>query len=145
RNVRGATVYTVSSRASDAVAQEIAHSANLADHVAGIAAESVPEEVNDILVDLLRRETQTFSITFARSLIGEMSDEIEMIKNPHRSAGFQVLTAPDVPSVLLELGYLSNPQDEALMRDPKWRDRAADRIVAAIRHFARERLQGAGG
>lgn len=145
RSVRGATVYTVSSKASDAMAQEVAHGENLADRVAGIMAEEVPEEVNDILVDLLRRETQTFSITFARSLIGEMSNEIEMIKNPHRSAGFQVLTAPDVPSVLLELGYLSNPKDEELMRDPKWRDRAAGRIAAAIRQYKRKLGNGAGG
>jgi N-acetylmuramoyl-L-alanine amidase len=145
RNVRGATVYTVSAKASDAMAEEIAASENLADRVAGLVVEEVSHEVSDILLDLLRRETQTFSIGFARSLVGEMSHTVEMIKNPHRSAGFQVLTAPDVPSVLVELGYLSNPKDEALMRDPQWRDRASDSIVAAVKKFAQARSAGTGG
>lgn len=144
RNVRGATVYTVSEKASDEVAQMIASNENLADELAGVVAEETDHQVTDILLDLMRKETQTFSIRFARSLIGEMSQSIELIKNPHRYAGFQVLTAPDVPSVLLELGYLSNRKDEALLRDPKWRDKAADRIVAAIVKFAQAR-SGMGG
>jgi N-acetylmuramoyl-L-alanine amidase len=64
--------------------------------------------------------------------------------NPHRFAGFRVLRAPDVPSVLLELGYLSNPDDEALLRDPEWRAKAANGIASAIGYFAAAR-QGAGG
>lgn len=145
RNVRGATVYTVSAQASDRMAAEIAESENLADRVAGIPVEEVDHEVSDILLDLLRRETQTFSIAFARSLVGELSETVEMIKNPHRSAGFQVLTAPDVPSVLVELGYLSNPKDEEALRNPQWRDRAGDSIVAAILQFAQIRANGMGG
>lgn len=144
KNVRGATVYTVSSEASDEVAQAIANNENLADQLAGIAPNETNHEVTDILLDLLRRETQTFSIRFARSLVGEMSQSVELIKNPHRFAGFQVLTAPDVPSVLLELGYLSNPKDEALLRDPKWRAKAEDSVVAAILSYA-EAHAGAGG
>lgn len=142
RGARGATVYTVSDKASDKVAQEIAKSENLADQLAGIAPEETDDEVTDILLDLLRKETQTFSIRFARSLIGEMSQSVELIKNPHRFAGFQVLTAPDVPSVLLELGYLSNRRDEALLRDPKWRDKAGDSVVSAIMKFAEARAGG---
>ncbi|MEZ5811402.1 MAG: N-acetylmuramoyl-L-alanine amidase [Rhizobiaceae bacterium] len=136
RSVRGATVYTVSDEASDEVAHAIASSENLADQLAGIAPEEASHEVADILLDLMRRETQTFSIRFARSLVGEMSHTVELIKNPHRFAGFRVLTAPDVPSVLLELGYLSNPKDESLLRDPKWRDKAGDSIVAAVKKYA---------
>src|SRR5690606_28501389 len=112
---------------------------------AGITVEEEHQEVADILADLIRRETQSFSIRFARSLIGELSSAIRMIPtNPHRFAGFRVLRAPDVPSVLLELGYLSNPEDEAHLRDPEWRARAADGIAAAIGLFAQAR-QGAGG
>ena len=144
RGVRGATVYTVSEKASDDVAQAIANNENLADQLAGITPEETSHEVTDILLDLLRRETQTFSIRFARSLVGEMSDSMEMIKNPHRFAGFQVLTAPDVPSVLLELGYLSNPKDEALLRDPKWREKAGNSIVSAVIKYA-EAHSGMGG
>ncbi len=144
RGVRGATVYTVSEKASDEVAQSIANSENLADQLAGITPEETDHEVTDILLDLLRKETQTFSIRFARSLIGEMSQSVELIKNPHRFAGFQVLTAPDVPSVLLELGYLSNRKDEALLRDPKWRAKAEDSVVSAVKKFAQAR-SGMGG
>ncbi len=136
RGVRGATVYTVSDKASDKVAQAIASNENLADELAGVASDEANHEVTDILLDLLRKETQTFSIRFARSLIGEMSQSVELIKNPHRFAGFRVLTAPDVPSVLLELGYLSNAKDEALLRDPKWRAKAEDSVVAAILRYA---------
>ena len=145
KNVRGATVYTVSDKASDAEAAAKAIRENLADEIAGFEIEEEHQEVTDILADLIRRETQSFSIRFARSLVGELSDAIQMIPtNPHRFAGFRVLRAPDVPSVLLELGYLSNEQDEALMRDPEWRARAAESIAASIALFATAR-QGAGG
>ena len=145
KNVRGATVYTVADKASDAEAAAKAIRENLADAIAGVAVEEENQEVADILADLIRRETQSFSIRFARSLIGELSSAIRMIPtNPHRFAGFRVLRAPDVPSVLLELGYLSNPEDEAHLRDPEWRARAADGIAAAIGLFAQAR-QGAGG
>lgn len=145
KNVRGATVYTVSDKASDAEAAAKAIRENLADEIAGFEVEEEHPEVTDILADLIRRETQSFSIRFARSLVGELSGTIQMIAtNPHRFAGFRVLRAPDVPSVLLELGYLSNEQDEALMRDPEWRARAAESIAASIALFATAR-QGAGG
>lgn len=145
KGVRGATVYTVSDKASDAEAAAKAIRENLADEVAGIAVEDEHQEVADILADLIRRETQSFSIRFARSLVGELSSSIQMInKNPHRFAGFRVLRAPDVPSVLLELGYLSNTDDEKLLRDADWRAKAAESIAAAISLFASAR-QGAGG
>lgn len=145
KNVRGATVYTVSDKASDAEAAAKAMRENLADEIAGIDVEEDNQEVADILIDLIRRETQGFSLRFARSLVGELSSEIQMIKtNPHRFASFRVLRAPDVPSVLLELGYLSNKEDEAQLRDPEWRAKAADGIAAAIKTFAQGR-QDVGG
>lgn len=145
KNVRGATVYTVSDKASDAEAAAKAIRENLADAIAGVVVEEENQEVADILADLIRRETQSFSIRFARSLIGELATAIRMIPtNPHRFAGFRVLRAPDVPSVLLELGYLSNAEDEALMRDPAWREKAVGGLVDAIGMFAAAR-QGAGG
>lgn len=145
RGVRGATVYTVADKASDAEAAAKAIRENLADEVAGITVEEESQDVADILADLIRRETQSFSIRFARSLVGELSSSIQMInKNPHRFAGFRVLSAPDVPSVLLELGYLSNPEDEKLLRDPDWRAKAVSSISSAIGLFESAR-QGAGG
>jgi N-acetylmuramoyl-L-alanine amidase len=144
KGIRGATVYTVSDRASDAEAAALAVRENLADQLAGVEIEEENHEVADILVDLIRRETHAFSMRFARSLIDELSAAVELINNPHRFAGFKVLKAPDVPSVLVELGYLSNPKDEAQLRDPEWRDKTADRISAAVALFAGER-SGAGG
>ncbi|MCB1453525.1 MAG: N-acetylmuramoyl-L-alanine amidase, partial [Rhizobiaceae bacterium] len=136
KGVRGATVYTVSDQASDAEAAALAARENLSDELAGLSIEDENHEVSDILMDLIRRETQSFSVRFARTLVGSLSDEIELIKNPHRHAGFRVLRAPDVPSVLLELGYLSNKDDEKQLLDPAWRLKAIDSVTAAIRSFA---------
>ncbi|MGO4835802.1 N-acetylmuramoyl-L-alanine amidase, partial [Rhizobiaceae sp. 2RAB30] len=144
KGLRGATVYTVSDKASDAEAQALADRENLSDQLAGMSIEDQNHEVSDILVDLIRRETHNFSIRFARSLVGELSNNIEMINNPHRSAGFRVLKAPDVPSVLVELGYLSNPQDEEQLRDAAWRGKAVDGILSAVSLFAEAKM-GAGG
>lgn len=142
KGIRGATVYTVSDKASDPEAEALAIRENLSDQFAGMEVEGEDQEVADILVDLIRRETHSFSIRFARSLIGELSSTVGLINNPHRFAGFRVLKAPDVPSVLVELGYLSNPKDEAQLRDPDWRGKAAASISNAIAVFAAARSAG---
>lgn len=144
KGIRGATVYTLSETASDAEAAALAARENLADELAGIVVEEEKSEVADILVDLIRRETHHFSIRFARSLVGEMKGKVLLINNPHRSAGFRVLRAPDIPSVLVELGYLSNPKDEAQLLDPEWRGKAVASIAAAVARFAAA-WTGAGG
>ncbi|WP_425475506.1 N-acetylmuramoyl-L-alanine amidase [Mesorhizobium quangtriensis] len=136
KGIRGATVYTVSEKASDADAQALADRENLSDQLAGIVVEEENHEVADILVDLIKRETHSFSIRFARKLVGELSPTIGLINNPHRFAGFKVLKAPDVPSVLLELGYLSNVKDEEQLMSAEWRDKAATSIARAIEMFA---------
>ncbi len=144
KTVRGATVYTVSDQASDADAAALAARENLSDELAGMAIEDANHAVSDILMDLVRRETHSFSIRFARTLVGQLSSQVELIKNPHRFAGFKVLKAPDVPSILLELGYLSNKEDEAQLLDADWRSKAIGSITAAVREFAGARV-GAGG
>jgi N-acetylmuramoyl-L-alanine amidase len=136
KGIRGATVYTVSDKASDAEAQALADRENLSDQLAGIAIEEENHEVADILIDLIRRETHSFSIRFARSLVGELSSSVGLINNPHRSASFKVLKAPDVPSVLVELGYLSNAKDEEQLKSADWRGKAAASISKAIALFA---------
>jgi N-acetylmuramoyl-L-alanine amidase len=144
KGIRGATVYTVSDKASDAEAEAVADRENLSDALGGIDVKQDDHMVEDILVDLIRRETHTYSVRFARSLVGELSPTISLINNPHRSAGFKVLRAPDVPSVLVELGYLSNAKDEEQLRDPDWRSKAADRVAAAIAAFAAARTVSGG-
>jgi N-acetylmuramoyl-L-alanine amidase len=136
KGIRGATVYTVSEKASDAEAQALADRENLSDQLAGIEIEEENHEVADILVDLIKRETHSFSMRFARSLVGELSTTVGLINNPHRFAGFRVLKAPDVPSVLLELGYLSNAKDEQQLTSAEWRGKAAASISKAIEIFA---------
>ena len=136
RSVTGATVYTVSDQASDAEAAALAARENLSDELAGLSIEDKDHEVSDILMDLIRRETHSFSIRFARTLVGELTSQVEMIKNPHRFAGFRVLRAPDVPSVLLELGYLSNPDEEKRLLNAEWRAKAIESITGAINLFS---------
>lgn len=135
KDIRGATVYTISDKASDRLAGEVADRENNSDQIAGAEAQTQPAAVNDILTDLTRRETQAFSISLAQDVLSSFNGQIAMINNPHRHAGFQVLTAPDVPSILLELGFLSNKEDEKLLLDANWRERVADRLTEAVKQY----------
>jgi N-acetylmuramoyl-L-alanine amidase len=136
RDLRGATVYTISDKASDEVAHAVAANENQSDIYAGLPVTSENNDVSDILIDLMRRETQKFSVHLAKTVVSSFTGKIRLINNPHRSAGFLVLKAPDVPSVLVELGYLSNPQDEKLLNTPKWRTQTAKLLVTAIEAYA---------
>ncbi|MEO0546758.1 MAG: N-acetylmuramoyl-L-alanine amidase [Pseudomonadota bacterium] len=140
RYIRGATVYTLSDRGSDEVSRSLVDGQNRAELVAGLQLPDQKPVVTDILIDLTRRETEVFSRKFASLLVQRFSDEIRLLKNPHRSADFFVLKAPEIPSVLLELGYLSNAKDEKLMQDPKWHEKAANRTRDAILGFFGPRL-----
>lgn len=132
KDIRGATIYTISDKASDALAASLAERENLSDDIAGIKIEAESSEVTDILLDLTRRETQAFSIRMAETVLESFEGQIGLINNPLRHAGFRVLQAPDVPSVLLELGFLSNPRDEALLTDEAWRAKVADLLTMAV-------------
>jgi N-acetylmuramoyl-L-alanine amidase len=131
-SVQGATIYTVASRASDAESARIAEKENLADQAAGLDQQAASEEIGDILFDLARRETRALSRDFAGRLVGKWRDAGSLNKNPSRSAGFVVLKAHDVPSVLIELGYLSSEKDLANLTSPQWRDHAAATTAEAI-------------
>ena len=135
KDIRGATVYTLSDRASDRMAENLAVRENLSDQLAGFRIESGPPEVADILMDLTRRETQAFSIAMAENVVKSFDGQVGLINNPHRQANFQVLRAPDIPSVLLELGFLSNAEDEKLLLDENWRKRVADLIAASVERY----------
>jgi len=133
--VRGATVYTLSDDASDALAAALAARENRSDILAGLALEDQPDDVADILVDLARRETRNLSVRFAKSLVEDMDGNFELNSNPWRRASFKVLKAPEVPSVLLELGYLSNTEDEAMFRAEKWPAKEAETVARAVETF----------
>lgn len=143
-DVRGATVYTVSDTASDAEAAKLADSENRADAIAGVDLSSEPEEVADILIDLTQRETKNFSAHFARAVVNELKVAAKLHKHPLKSAGFKVLKAPDVPSVLIELGYVSNRQDLKLMTSEAWRVRTSEAVAQAVNAFFSTRLAGSG-
>jgi N-acetylmuramoyl-L-alanine amidase len=131
-NVEGATVYTVASRASDAEAAKIAQNENFADQSAGLDQKAEAEEIGDILFDLTRRETRALARDFSASLVSKWREAGSLNKNPSRSASFVVLKAHDVPSALLELGYLSSQKDLANLVSPEWRERAARATADAI-------------
>jgi N-acetylmuramoyl-L-alanine amidase len=135
KDIRGATVYTISDKASDKLAADLADRENNSDQIAGAETPAAPAAVADILMDLTRRETQAFSISLAQDVLNSFNGQITMINNPHRHAGFRVLQAPDVPSILLELGFLSNKDDEKLLLDDTWRDKIADRLTQAVKRY----------
>jgi N-acetylmuramoyl-L-alanine amidase len=139
----GATIYTLSETASDAEAARLADTENRADLIAGVDLTDEPGDVADILIDLAQRETKAFSMHFARALVSEFKLSARLHKRPLKSAGFRVLKAPDVPSVLIELGYVTNPQDLKLLTSEAWRARAADSMVQAVQTFFATRLAGA--
>src|SRR5271166_435401 len=134
-NVSGSTVYTVADRASDAEAARIAARENAADRDPVGRRRLDDPGVADILFDLRRRETRSFAHIFSRGLVDSLRGAAKLNHNPERSAGFVVLKAPEFPSVLVELGYLSNPQDVRSLTSPEWRSKAAGAMVNAIDSF----------
>jgi N-acetylmuramoyl-L-alanine amidase len=143
-DAQGATIYTLSDRATDAEAERLAEAENKADAIGGVNLTEEPTEVADILIDLAQRETRTFSNRFARLLVAELKNTARMYKHPLKSAGFKVLKAPDVPSVLVELGYVSNKGDLEHLVSENWRSRAAGSMAQAIDAFFAKRLATAG-
>src|SRR6185312_9730526 len=139
-DAEGATIYTVSDKATDAEAARLAESENRADAIGGVNLTQEPTEVADILIDLAQRETRTFSNRFAHLLMSEMKSTTRMHKHPLKSAGFRVLKAPDVPSVLVELGYVSNKGDLAHLVSDSWRTKTVGSMAQAIDTFLAKRL-----
>jgi N-acetylmuramoyl-L-alanine amidase len=143
-DAQGATVYTLSDKASDPEAAKLAEEENRADVIAGIDLKSQPDDVAGILVDLAERETKTFSIQFAHKLVGELKGVTRLHKDPVKSAGFRVLRAPDVPSALVELGYVSNKDDLKSLMSDAWRNQMADSFAKAIDGYLSTHVAGAG-
>jgi N-acetylmuramoyl-L-alanine amidase len=141
----GATVYTLSENASDAEAARLAETENKADVIAGVDLTAEPDDVANILVDLAQRETKTFSVQFARTVVEELKSAARLHKYPLKSAGFKVLLAPDVPSVLVELGYMSTKDDLKQLTSASWRARTAQALAQAVDAYFTPRVAGAGG
>ncbi|MGA2313856.1 MAG: N-acetylmuramoyl-L-alanine amidase [Xanthobacteraceae bacterium] len=143
-DAQGASVYTLSETASDSEAARLAEKENRADVIAGVDLKTEPDDVAGILIDLAERETKSFSLQFAHKLVGELKTATRLHKTPLKSAGFRVLRAPDVPSVLVELGYVSNRQDLQSLLSETWRNRTAETIAKAIETYFATHMAGAG-
>lgn len=143
--VSGATVYTLSERASDEQARLRAEKENASDVIAGLqkSTDGAPsEQVKNILIDLLKRETSNFSAEFSRVLVTRLSKAIAMARDSQRSAAFKVLKQPDVPAVLIELGYLSNSKDGENLAAAGWQKQAAVAIALAVQTFFSKKTSG---
>jgi N-acetylmuramoyl-L-alanine amidase len=136
-DIRGASVYTLSEDASDREAAKLADKENMSDVIAGVDLSGENNPVASILIDLAQRDTMNRSVRFAESVLKALP-AATMVRptSPHRSAGFAVLKAPDVPAVLVELGYLTNRKDESEMETQAWRAQVAQALTNAINaHF----------
>ncbi len=133
--VRGASVYTLSDTASDAQTAALARRENSADRFGGPSFRDVPPAIANILGSLVRQETRAGSARMARRLVGVLQPEIGTLPHPARQAGFAVLRAADIPSVLVEMGFMSNPQDEAALRRSDHRARVAAALQYAVDAF----------
>ena len=133
--VKGATIYTGSEKATDSESARLAERENRADAAAGTESGEGPADVADILQELTLRETRGFSAGFAGRLMGQLSPVMEMSPKPHREAGFKVLRSPDVPSVLIELGYLSSKSDLEKLQSEEWRARVTGSMAKAVDLF----------
>lgn len=134
-DVRGASVFTLSEHASDAEAAALAQRENRADLIAGIDLSRHTPEVSSILLDLARRQTNNQSIVLARKLVAELGRDVRLLNNSHRSAGFVVLKAPDIPSALVELGCLSNREEEKLLRLGPYQRKLAATVLRSVNDY----------
>ena len=138
RKAQGFSIYTLSETASDKEAEALAIRENKADIIDGMDFSDNSPEINDVLISLSQNDSRNKSSKFATYVVNEVRRNVKMVSNAHKFAGFAVLKAPDVPSVLLELGYLSNYSEEKQLRQPKYRKKLADYIAKAIDRYFKD-------
>ncbi|NRA89322.1 MAG: N-acetylmuramoyl-L-alanine amidase, partial [Rhizobiales bacterium] len=131
-SARGASIYTLSDKSSDKEAAALARKENRSDILAGVQFKNETKVVASILIDLAQRDSKTKSVKFARLAVTQMKGNVVVRKKPIKFAGFRVLKAPDVPSVLIELGYLSNSNDERNLKSNAWQSKMAGSIKRSI-------------
>lgn len=133
-HAHGATVYTLSDSASDRASAALAERHNRSDILAGVDLSAADDVIADVLIDLARQETHPRAVQLAEAIrLGISEQGLPLHRRPLRQAGFSVLKSPDIPSVLLELGFLSSSRDLKNLSDPHWRVRMAAGIRDALR------------
>jgi N-acetylmuramoyl-L-alanine amidase len=145
QSIKGATIYTLSERASDAEARAIAEKENASDLIAGldVAKGEENDDVKNILIDLMKRETANFSAEFSRTLVRSLKSNVSLSRDPERAAAFKVLRQTHAPSVLVELGYVSNPDESRQMQSVAWQAKVAASIAAAVEAYFAKRPEAA--
>ncbi len=138
RSARGLSVYTISERASDKEAAALAERENKADILLGLDLSEYNPDVSNILIDLAKIDTMNKSAVYAKYLVKEMKSETTLVPNAHRFAGFAVLKSTNIPSVLLELGYLSNPREDKLLQKKSYRRKLARALVRAVNKYFKD-------
>ncbi len=135
KKVSGVSIYTLSEKASDKEAEALARRENKEDLIEGLDLSTESKEVRNILIDLTQRETMNQSSYFVDFLIKEFKTRTRLLQRTHRFAGFAVLKAPDVPSVLIEMGYLSNKKDSNLLLNNKYHEKIINSIVNGVKNY----------
>ena len=136
KNTRGASIYSLSEKASDKLSQALADRENKSDLIAGLDLGELDKAVSDILIDLSRREAKNSSIAFAELFIDKLKkNKINLLRRPHRQAGFAVLKAPDIPSVLIEMGFMSNNSDLKKLTSKKFQEKLMGVIALVVEDY----------
>jgi len=138
RKAQGFSIYTLSEKASDKEAEALAERENKADIIDGMDFSDNSPEINDVLISLSQNDSRNKSSKFATYVVNEVKRNVKLVSNAHKFAGFAVLKAPDVPSVLLEMGYLSNYTEEKQLRNPKYRKNLATYMTKAVERYFRD-------